>query len=599
MAKTVHDFFKAAVSRRGDKVAAQYKVAGAWRDVTWAELDALSTKASAALVRHGIEPKQHVCILSHTCLEWMIADLGILGAGAATVPIYQSSVDDECQYILNDSASVLVFAQDKEQLEKMRRIRDKVPGVKKVVCFASEEVDPSSTWEQSWQSFLEDGEEHLKAHRDEVAARGDVLGPADTLTIIYTSGTTGRPKGAILTHDNMIAEADALESLGIVSADDVEYLFLPMAHVFAKTIEVLWFRTAHVMALWEGDQAKIIDNLAEVRPTMMASVPRIFEKVYSKVTADMKNGVGLAGVLGRWALLQVERASALEQQGKNPNSPAWALARWLVLSKVEAKLRERFGGRLRFFISGGAPLARDIAYFFKYAGVIICEGYGLTETSAGATINRPGNVRIGTVGPPLPGVEIKIAPDGEILIKGRIIMKGYWNKPDATREAIDEDGWFHSGDIGVLDEEGSLRITDRKKDLIITAGGKNVAPQNIENTLKSRSPLISQVVVHGDQRKYLSALITVDIDNLKTWATQRGIGQFDYPKMTQDPSLHAEIQVVVNAVNQHLPSYETLKKFAILDHDFEIGDQLTPTLKVKRKHCNERYKNIFDGFYGD
>ncbi|MFZ9887026.1 MAG: AMP-dependent synthetase/ligase [Myxococcota bacterium] len=599
MAKTVHEFFKAAVAKRRHNVAAQYKVAGTWRDVTWAELDTLSNQVSAALVHHGVQPREHVCILSHTVLEWIIADVGIMGAGASTIPIYQSSVADEVQYILHDSSSVLVFAQDREQLDKLRGIRDQIPSVRKVVCFDAEAVDLTSPWELSWQQFLEDGAAFLRDDDAAVSARSDVLGPDDTLTIIYTSGTTGRPKGAVLTHDSMIAEADALESLGIVTPEDVQYLFLPMAHVFAKAIEVLWFRTAHIMAFWEGDQAKIIDNLAEVRPTMMASVPRIFEKVHAKVTGDMKNGAGLAGVLGRWALAQAEAAAALEQQGKAAAGLSWSLAKWLVFSKVEQKLKERFGGRLRFFISGGAPLSRDIAYFFQYAGVSICEGYGLTETSAGATINRPGDVNIGTVGTPLPGVEVKIAPDGEILMRGRIIMRGYWNKPDATREAIDEDGWFHSGDIGVIDEQGRLRITDRKKDLIITAGGKNVAPQNLENGLKSKSPLISQVVVHGDQRKYLTALVTIDVDNAKGWATKEGIPGFDYAAVSQHPKMREEIQAVVADFNKGLASYETLKKVHILDHDFEIGDQLTPTMKVKRKHCNERYKTVFESLYGD
>jgi long-chain acyl-CoA synthetase len=597
MASSVYQLFKDTAQTHRDKVAAQYKVAGAWRDVTWREIDTLAMKCAAGLVALGVEPKERVTILSNTRLEWMIADLGILGAGGTTVPIYQSNLPDEVQYILEDAGSVVVFAEDQEQLEKMRAIREQAPLVRKVVCFATSAVDESSDWEVSWEQLLRDGEKYLDAHREEVEARGMGLGPDDLLTLIYTSGTTGRPKGAMLTHDNMVYEAEAQLEIGLMAADDVQYLFLPMAHVFGKLIEIAWLATGQVLAFWEGDQAKIVENLGEVRPTMMASVPRIFEKVHAKVVGDVKSAEGFSGWIGRWALRKGDEAMRIEQEGGRPGGIGWWFARKLVWNKIGLKLGERFGGRLRFFISGGAPLGRDIAYFFKYAGVTICEGYGLTETAAGACVNRPERVKIGTVGPVLPGTELKIAEDGEILLRGRNIMRGYWNREDATREAIGEDGWFHTGDIGVVDGEGYVRITDRKKDIIVTAGGKNVAPQNIENTLKSASPLISQVVVHGDKRKFLSALITVDPDNLEDWAKDHGIREFDFTQVSQDDKLRREIDGVVNKVNSSLASYETLKKFAILDHDFEVGIQLTPTLKVKRKVCNERYKDILDGFY--
>jgi long-chain acyl-CoA synthetase len=598
MAESIFELFKEAVARRGDKVSAQYKVAGAWRDISWNEMDGVVGRAAAGLVKHGVQAKDRVSILSHTRPDWVLADMGILGAGGTTVPIYQSNLADECAYILQDSEAVLVFAEDTEQLEKLRSIREQIPGVKKVVCFSGP-VDEASGWELSWPALLADGEAYLQEHRAEVQARGAALSREDLLTIIYTSGTTGRPKGAMLSHDNMLFEAEAVVKEGYIRSDDVEYLFLPMAHVFAKVLEVVWLAEAHVMAFWEGDQAKIVDNLREVRPTIMASVPRIFEKVHAKVVSDIQDAAGIKGFLGRWALGEADKATRAELAGGKATGLGWSLAHWLVWQKVEAKLADRFGGRLRFFISGGAPLATDIAFFFKHAGVTICEGYGLTESAAAACVNRPKDVRIGTVGTPLPGCEVKIAADGEILIRGRNIMKGYWNKPEATAEAIDAEGWLHSGDIGVIDPDGKVRITDRKKDIIVTAGGKNVAPQNIENNLKSKSPLISQVVVHGDRRKFLSALITVEPDSLRQWAKSRGISAFDYKLASQDPALREEIQNVVNEVNKGLASYESLKRFSVLDHDFEIGDQLTPTLKVKRKVCNERYKDIFDGFYVD
>ena len=594
MAKSVFEMFQNTVASRRDKVAAQVKVRGAWRDITWGELDKTSRCVSAGLVKLGIEPKQMVSVMSNTRIEWVEADLGILGAGLTTVPIYQSSTAEDTQYILRDAGAVAVFVEDDAQLQKLRELRAHIPQVTKVIAFTG--TPAAGDWEMSWSDFLKEGAEHLKLHEGEVKARAASLGPDDVLTLIYTSGTTGRPKGAIITHDNMLYESDASQKIGITSADDVQFLFLPMAHVFAKVLEASWLRVGHTMAFWEMDMKKIVDNLGETRPTVMCAVPRIFEKVYAKVAGDVAAAPGVSGKIARWGLAQGALAAQAEQKGKKPGGLAWALAQQLVFSKLHTKLSARFGGRMRFMISGGAPLSKDIAYFFKYAGFHICEGYGLTETSAASCVVLPSDIRIGTVGRPIPGTEVKIAADGEILIRGRGVMRGYHNRPEATAEAIDADGWFHSGDIGRIDADGFVTITDRKKDIIVTAGGKNVAPQNIESLLKARSPLISQAVVHGDKRKYLSVLLTVDEENVSKWAKERGISG-DYRSITQSKQLLEEITAVVKGANSSLASYETLKKLKILDHDFVIGDQLTPTLKVKRKQCNEKYQEIFDGFY--
>ena len=593
MTRSMYELFTATVHARKDKVAAQIKVNGAWRDLTWGEMDRVARAAAAGLVTLGVQPKEMVSIMSNTRVEWVQADVGILGAGATTVPIYQSSVADDVQYILNDAGAVIVFVEDDAQLKKMRGIRAQVPKVRKVIAFTG---TPNGDWETSWEQFLKDGEAYLKDNAATVAARASSLVPDDVLTLIYTSGTTGRPKGAIITHDNMLYESEAAMKVGIASAEHVQYLFLPMAHVFAKVLEACWFRAGHVMSFWEGDMKKIVDNLGEVRPTNMCAVPRIFEKVYAKVVADVDGTPGVAGKIARWGLAQGAAAAKLEQAGQKADGVAWSLAQKLVWRKLHTKLTARFGGRVQFFISGGAPLSRDIAYFFKYAGFKICEGYGLTETSAATCVNLPDSIKIGTVGRPLPGMELKIAADGEVLIRGRGVMKGYWNKPDATKESIEPDGWFHSGDIGEVDSEGYLRITDRKKDIIVTAGGKNVAPQNLENLIKARSPLISQAVVHGDQRKFLSVLITVDEENVTKWAKDKGVAG-DYKAITQSKELDVEIGNVIKGINSSLASYESLKKFKVLDHDFVVGEQLTPSLKVKRKVCNDRYKAIFDGFY--
>ncbi len=593
MSRSMYELFTSTVHVRKDKVAAQIKLNGAWRDLTWGEMDRVSRAVAAGLVKLGVQPKEMASIMSNTRVEWVQADLGILGAGATTVPIYQSSVADDVQYILNDSGAVVVFVEDDAQLAKLRQVRAQIPKVRKVIAFTG---TPQGDGELSWEQFLKDGEAYLADNAATVAARAAGLGPDDVLTLIYTSGTTGRPKGAIITHDNMLYESEAAMKVGIASSEHVQYLFLPMAHVFAKVLEACWFRAGHVMAFWEGDMKKIVDNLGEVRPTNMCAVPRIFEKVYAKVVADVDATPGVAGKIARWGLAQGAAAAKLEQTGQKPDGVAWSLAQKLVWKKLHTKLTARFGGRLQFFISGGAPLSRDIAYFFKYAGFKICEGYGLTETSAATCVNLPDGIKIGTVGRPLPGMEIKIAADGEVLIRGRGVMKGYWNKPDATKECIEPDGWFHSGDIGEVDSEGYLRITDRKKDIIVTAGGKNVAPQNLENLIKARSPLISQAVVHGDKRKFLSVILTVDEENVTKWAKDRGVAG-DYRAITQSKELDAEIGNVIKGINATLASYESLKKFKVLDHDFVVGEQLTPSLKVKRKVCNDRYKSVFDGFY--
>lgn len=598
MAKSIYELFQNTVKSRGDRVAAQYKVAGAWRDVTWTEMQTIAKKVAAGLAFLGVNKNDRVSIVSETRLEWVLADVGILGAGAATVPIYHSNTADDCQFIIGDAGSVVAFLEDKAQLEKFRAIRDQVPNLRKVICFTAGDTDPQNDWEMEWDDFLREGEAYLKDHQSEIEARGEELGPDDLLTLIYTSGTTGRPKGTILTHDCMLYEAEMMNQVGLIGHDDLQYLFLPLAHVFAKVIEIGWFATGHVMAFWEKDQKKIVENLAEVRPTMMGAVPRIYEKIHAAVMDKIQHAPGPKGSLARWAIRKGEWAANQEKEGKTPGGFGWTMAQKLVWSKLEADLSEKFGGRLRFFISGGAPLSTDIAYFFKYAGVKICEGYGLTETSAATCVNLPDSIHIGTVGQVVPGSEVKIAEDGEILIRGRGVMKGYWNREDATKEAINDEGWFHSGDIGMFDKDGNLRITDRKKDIIVTAGGKNVAPQNLENNLKSKSPLISQVVIHGDQRKFLSALITIDPEALENWNKEKTDGAaFDYRATTQSSDLNNTIQSIVDELNKGLASYETLKKFKILDHDFEIGEQLTPTLKVKRKLCNDRYKDLFDQMY--
>ena len=428
-----------------------------------------------------------------------------------------------------------------------------------------------------------------KAHEERLAA----IGPDDPASFIYTSGTTGNPKGVVLTHGNWVYEAQAIESLKIITPDDVILMFLPMAHSFAKVIGAAWFSTGATGAFVESLE-KIMDNAAEVRPTVMPSVPRIFEKAYNTVVSKGLATPGLKGKLFAIAMQSFEGYATAKEQGKSYGSLGFTIGRRLVFPKLAAALKERFGGRMRLFVSGGAPLSPKIAHFFDQLGFVILEGYGLTETSAGTFVNRPGQNRIGTVGPPVPGTQVRIAEDGEVLVKGGGVMKEYYRNPEATAEVL-RDGWLYTGDIGLLDAAGHLKITDRKKDIIVTAGGKNVAPQNLENELKT-DPLVSQVMVHGDKRKFLSALVALNEENARKWAAEHGVPPG--AALHEDPKVQARIQQAIDALNAKQASYATVKRFAIVPRDFtQESGELTPTLKVKRKVVTKKYQALLDSFY--
>jgi long-chain acyl-CoA synthetase len=593
MTETVSSIFKDTVARHGQRVAARHKVRGAWQPVTWASLGDQVHTVSAALVGLALPPKSRVGLMSNTRLDWVTADLGVLGAGCTTVPIYQSSIADDVQYIVNDANIECIFVEDASQVQKIASVRGQMPHLKHIICF---DDCPEGEGVTQWADFMQRGRDVWAQRREEVEERGRGVSPSDLLTLVYTSGTTGRPKGVMITHDNMVYEATAIADIGLISPDDVQLLFLPLAHIFAKVLEITWIKLAHEMAFAESI-ALVVENMKDTRPTFMASVPRIFEKVHAKVVSKGTSAPGLKGKLARWAFKKEAEATVKELAGERAGGLGWKVAQRLVMSKVSASLAETFGGRLKFFVSGGAPLPADIAYFFKHNGVTILEGYGLTETSAATCVNLPHIVNIGTVGPALPGTEVKIAQDGEIMIKGRGVFQGYWNRPDATAEAIEPDGWFHSGDLGSLDARGILKITGRKKDIIVTAGGKNVAPQNIESKLKSACGIISQVVLHGDKRKFLSALVTLDEAALKEWASARGLSG-SYAELTQHKDVFAEVKATFDEVNNALASYETVKKFKVLSADFSVeSGELTPSLKVKRNVVFANYKALYDAFY--
>jgi long-chain acyl-CoA synthetase len=569
--------------------AVKHKRDGRWQEVSWAELSRRARDVSDGLASLGVVSGDRVAVIGDTNLEWQIADLGILGAGAITATIYQSNQPEECRYIVEHSGARLVFCDTQAQVAKIRAVRDRLPRLEGIIRVQGPAADG---FERTLADLERAGQEWRKvnprAHEDRLAR----IGPDDPATVIYTSGTTGSPKGVVLTHGNWTYEAAAVEEIRVIGPADVILLFLPMAHSFAKVIQAAWLATGASCAFVES-MDKIMDNASEVRPTVMPAVPRIFEKAYNTVVAKGYASPGIKGKLFRLAMESFEAYAGAREQGRGFSSFGLLVGRKLVFPKLTAALNERFGGRMRFFVSGGAPLSPRIAWFFDLLGFTILEGYGLSESSAASFVNRPGRNRIGTVGPPVPGTEVRIAEDGEILIRGPGIMKGYWNDPAATAEAL-RDGWLLTGDIGRL-EGDCLKITDRKKDIIVTAGGKNVAPQNLENELKG-DPLVSQAMVHGDKRKFLSAIITLNAESARKWATEHGI-----PASTplhDHPAVVARLQQAVDAVNARQASYATIKRFAIAPADFtQESGELTPTLKVKRKVVTQRYRDVLDAFY--
>ncbi len=591
---TLASMFWNRVERDGDRPAQRYKADGTWHTLTWRQVGDVVREVATGLVAVGRKKGDAIGILAGSRAEWVQADFAVFSAGGRTIPIYPTYPPDLIQYIVNDAAVKTLFVEDAAQLAKVLEVQGKVDGLEQIVVVQGYHGEASSRI-VTWDGLRRLGRDNLERLKSELAGRVAEAGPEDIATIVYTSGTTGPPKGVVQSHGNHMATLESAARMETISGGDTHLLFLPLAHSFGRLESFLGVHRGLTTAFAESID-KLRDNLPEVKPDFIFSVPRVFEKVYAGVIAKAEAGSPIKKKIFNWAVGVGREVSRLKQ-AKKP-VPAGLAFRYRVAHKlVFSKLHEALGGRLRFAVSGGAPLSKEIAEFFHAAGILILEGYGLTETCPSLSFNRLDHFRFGSVGQAQPGIEIKIAPDGEILGRGPNIAKGYFKKPEATAEVFLADGWFATGDIGRLDEDGFLHITDRKKDLIVTAGGMNIAPQNIENLLKG-DPFVSQAMVHGDKRPYPVALITLNPEELAKFAKEQGILDTEPAALARHPKVVERVARIIEARNGELQSYAKVKKFAILPSDFTIENGLlTPTLKVKRRMITDKHRELLDSLY--
>jgi long-chain acyl-CoA synthetase len=584
--QTIADLLPKAAELYGSKVAVRYKEGEAWVSKSFEEVREIVRPLAFGLVTLGVEKGDRVSILGNTRPEWTYFDYAALSIGATVVPIYQTNSPEECRYVLDNSDSKVVVVEDAEQLEKVRAVRDQLPKLEQIVMMTGSAEDAISM--------------------EDLAAKGgggddatwealySAVTPQDICTFIYTSGTTGPPKGCVISHGNYRSMLDMVNDVSVIEDEDLAYLYLPLAHSFALLIQFGTFDLGTTLAYWERDPLKILPNLAELKPTYFPSVPRIFEKIYTAATSAIEKEGGAKKAIFNWAIKVGERMRAAERAGRKPG---FLLQRQYDFAdkKVLSKIRGLFGGRIRLAVSGAAPINPEILRFFDAAGVLVLEGWGMTETSTAATISTPDDFKVGTIGKPFPGCEVKIADDGEILVKGPNVFQGYHKNPEATNETI-VDGWLHTGDIGEVDPDGFIKITGRKKDIIITAGGKNITPANLEAEIKQH-PLVSQCVVVGDRRPYLVALVTLDPEEAVKYAQENNLSE-DPAQLAANPDVKAAIEAHVEKINQNFARVEQVKKISILPHDLsQESGELTPTLKVKRAVVAQKHEDAIEQLY--
>ncbi len=591
-ARTLADLVPRAVAQFGGSPAVRYKRDGEWLDVSYARLGEIVQETALGLIDLGIEPGERVCILANTRPEWSYADLAASAIGAVVVPIYQTNSPEECHWVIADSGACAIVCEDAAQLAKVAAVRERLPLLRTVIV-----IDPPGDASAAPLEAIALDEVRARGRGGEEAElerRRAAVGPGDPYTFIYTSGTTGPPKGCVLSHGNYAAMMNMIRAVGHIEAEEVIYLYLPLAHSYALLIQLAVFELGGTLAYFGGDTKQIVPELMEVKPTYLPSVPRVFEKVYALAQGAIQTQGPEEQERARAAVSLGTRVRDLMVAGE-PIPDELQKPFEEAEEHLFKNVRAIFGGRVRRATSGAAPIAKEILEFFWAAGVPVLEGYGMTETATAATISTIEDHKFGTVGRPFPGVELKIAPDGELLIKGPNIFEGYHNKADASFGAVEE-GWLHTGDLGAIDDDGYLSIVGRKKDIIITAGGKNLTPANLENDLK-RCRWISQAVMHGDQRPYPVVLITLDEEEIVPYAREHGLPE-EPAKLVREPAIRELIGAEVDRVNAAYAQVEQVKKFAILERDLtQEGGELTPTLKVKRNVVAEKYADLLDSLY--
>jgi long-chain acyl-CoA synthetase len=586
IASTVAALPGSAADRFGSNVSARYKVDGDWRELTYADAGEAIEEIALGLVSLGIEPGDRVGLLADTRIEWTLASYAISSAGGVVVPIYPTNSPKECEWVIGNSGARAVVVENEDQRAKVEKVRENLEALEHVIGIEAGEGDLT----------LDDLRERGRdGDKGELAERQENVDPEDAYTIIYTSGTTGNPKGVVLTHANAMSVCQMVEELGIVEPDETTYLYLPLAHAFALTSQLASYDEGTAIVYYGGNSKEILQEIIETKPTYVPSVPRVFEKMY---TAAMKMQEGSSDEdrerfqkaikLGVEVRRRQQRGEEIPKDMQEPFERAE--------KEIFEKVRGLFGGQIRKAVSGAAPIAPEILEFFYACGVTVLEGWGMTETTAVGTVNMPDHIKFGTVGRAMPGVELRIADeDGEILMKGPNVFREYWQNEEATQETL-VDGWLHTGDVGELDDDGFLKITGRKKDIIITAGGKNLTPSNLENDLK-QSRFISQAVMYGDRKPFPVAIVTLDEEEIVPWAKDKGLPE-EIGELAEQDEVREMVQQELDRANSNYAQVEQVKKFTILDHDLSIDSgELTPTLKVKRNVIYERYEELFEGMY--